>query len=93
MTAAVDIACQYWLSLVNEPIGMGLVVSDPFTAKTQLYQARRKLTEKGFLGLDQFTIRTSPVNPATELWIFRAQPQPAGNTPDASTSVPPGNEA
>lgn len=76
MTSAVDIAVQYWLQALAQPFGLGLTVSSPIRAKTQLYAAKKKLEERG-TDLSNFTIRTSPRAPATELFILRDHRSPA----------------
>lgn len=72
---ALDTATQYWLSAINQPIGLGLIVSDPGRAKTQLYAARKKLLPS-LPSLASFSIRTSPVNPSFELYLLRTEASP-----------------
>jgi len=67
----IDYAGQFWLAALREPIGVGIVVTDPTRARRTLGDARKKLTENHIAGLDNYTIRTSPANPASELWIIR----------------------
>lgn len=88
--SAIATASRYWLVANAEPIGLGLIVDDPGRAKTQLYAARKKLLPQ-LPTLDNFTIRTSPINPAFEIWLLRTSPQeldlddltPEGEDPDA----------
>lgn len=60
-----------WVAASAEPIGLGLVVSDPSRAKVQLYAARKALVAQGHTHLKNFTIRTSPDEPACHLWLIR----------------------
>lgn len=64
-------AQQIWVEASAERIGLGLVVSDPRRAKTQLYSARKLLISKGHTHLASFVIRTSPEEPACQLWLIR----------------------
>lgn len=68
---AVQRAEQIWIAAVSEPLGLGIVVSDPIRAKTQLYQARRKLVAGGMVVLSDFSIRTAPDEPACQLYLIR----------------------
>lgn len=71
--SALALAKQYWLQADAEPVGLGLIVSDPRTAKQQLYSARRELLPQ-LPSLNSITIRTSPHNPAFELWLLKEDP-------------------
>lgn len=71
MAHAVDVAKTYWMRAIEEPIGLALIVSDPARAKSQLYAARKLLP---IPDLANYEIRTSPTNPAYELWIIRKSP-------------------
>lgn len=88
MTSATDLACSYWLTALSEPVGLGLVVSDPGKARGQLAAAKRKLIEKGVTGLDLFNVRTSPVQPACEIWIMRTTPGTAIPAPSPDSATP-----
>jgi len=68
MPSAVATAETYWGQALSSPHGLGLTVSSPQRAKAQLYAARRRLLPS-IPRLEAFTIRTSPVNPAYELWL------------------------
>lgn len=61
-------ALSYWRMAQEQPIGLGLVVNDPAAAKRQLYAARAKAADPT---LNTISIRTSPTNPATHLWLIR----------------------
>lgn len=71
MAHAVDVAKTYWMQAIEEKIGLALIVSDPARAKSQLYAARKLLP---IPDLANYEIRTSPINPAYELWIIRKAP-------------------
>lgn len=71
MAHAVDVAKTYWMQAIEEKIGLALIVSDPARAKSQLYAARKLLP---IPDLANYEIRTSPTNPAYELWIIRKSP-------------------
>lgn len=70
MTAQ-DTANQIWLTALQSPFGVGVVVTDMMRAKAQLYNARKRMIEKGVPGLDKFRIKTSPSNPASQLYIVK----------------------
>lgn len=70
MGAAIDHAVSIWLQAANSPFGVGLIVTDPNRARHSLYRARDALSANG-LDLSNYTIRTSPDNPAYELWVIR----------------------
>lgn len=76
-------AQQTWVEASNERLGLGIVVSDPARAKIQLYNARKQMVAQGHTYLKNFTIRTSPDEPACHLWIIRL-PDNDDATPDAS---------
>lgn len=73
------------LAAMSAPFGVGVIASDISRAKTALYAARKRLAERG-IDASALTIRTSPENPAFELYILRDRtretPQPA--TPDTT---------
>lgn len=85
-TSATQVALQYWLAAIEQPIGLGLNVSDPAAAKRQLYAARSAADPTLRESLDQFTIRTSPRNPAGELFLVRTGP-PAAANPQAALAA------
>ncbi len=103
MALALAFARTIWLTAANEPVGLGIVVTDIPRARNQLYRAREQLQEAG-TDLSNFHIRTSPDNPACELWIIRTRRtsphQPAAPTaanteanPHARPSASPGDQA
>lgn len=69
MSSAALKAQTYWGQALATPHGLGLTVSDPARAKGQLYAARRALLP-AIPKLEAYTIRTSPDNPAFELWLL-----------------------
>ena len=69
MPTATATAEQFWLQATAQPIGLGLTVSNPAQAKNHLYAARRALLPR-IPKLAAYTIRTSPDNPAFELWLI-----------------------
>lgn len=66
---ATDIAKSIWMAATQHPLGIGVVVTDPTRAKLQLYSARKALMQAGAVGLDNYAVRTSPTEPACQLWI------------------------
>jgi hypothetical protein len=79
--SAIDIATDYWHAALAEPYGLGVIVSDPARAKTQLYAARKQLA---LPALDSFTIRTAPRDPARTLYLVRNHTPAPPTTEDAS---------
>lgn len=75
MTSAIAVAEATLMEALAHPIGIGCIVTDPQRAKTSLYAARSKLMAAGMSKAELLTIRTSPDNPACELWIIN-QPEP-----------------
>lgn len=73
--AAQEIAKRYWAYADAEPFGIGLRVSDPRTAKQQLYAARKAMAPKNTpadaLPYRYIEIRTSPRNPTGELFMVK----------------------
>lgn len=64
-----DRAAALWLEAYAQPIGYKLLTTDPVRAKTLLYNTRTRLRDR-FPQLASMTIRTSPTNPALEVWIM-----------------------
>lgn len=83
--SAVDAATTFWLEALASPLGVGLTVSDPGRAKTQLYTARKRLLPR-FPKLEAFTIRTSPEHPAYELYLLY---DPAKDPTREASHAPP----
>lgn len=71
MPTAADTATQIWMAATQHPLGIGVVVTDMARAKVQLYTARKRLMARGVVGLDKYKIKTSPLNPASELYIIK----------------------
>ncbi|WCD44126.1 hypothetical protein Kuura_048 [Caulobacter phage Kuura] len=67
--SAIDAAIPHWQRALTSTHGWGLKVSDPAAAKRQLYAARKILATCGF-DLSDWSIRTSPADPAGELWLL-----------------------
>lgn len=70
MSNAVNTAKAIWMAATQHPLGVGIVVTDPVRARVQLYTSRRELSRAGVEGLDNYTVRTSPLDPACQLWII-----------------------
>ena len=81
MPTIAQVAESYWMAALASPIGIGVHATDLPRAKTQLYNARSKLKDR-FPDLLNFTILTSPENPAFELYVIRSRP--ASASPSAS---------
>ncbi len=59
---------ELWYQALNSRIGIVVQVSDVTGAQQKLYRVRASSGDPELLSL---TIRVSPVNPRTELWIFK----------------------
>lgn len=68
--SALEHAKSFWRQALTQPHGLGLIVTDVRRAKQQLYAARKAL-EDDRLDLSNWSIRTSPLQPAAELWLMR----------------------
>jgi hypothetical protein len=49
--------------------GIAIRTSDPYRARTELYNARKELNDPTLTGLQ---IRVSPDNPNGEIWLLRS---------------------
>lgn len=58
---------DYWHAALSAPVGIYLRTPDPFALKSLLYSARARAGDPSIAHLQ---IRTSPLDPRGELFIF-----------------------
>lgn len=60
-----------WYAALHHPLGRYLRTTDPTRLKSALYAARQAAQDPALLTL---TVRTSPRDPANEIWIIHGEP-------------------
>lgn len=68
----------FLLSLQSCTIGAVIQVPNPEQFKSQFYASRRRLRARHIHTLDHFSVRTSPSNPQTEVWVITEQREENG---------------